>query len=90
MAGAPQATRGLVGKVGGLMYLANMCAKVLGGLNPGIKGRCGGSVNSASCRDNDSQHSSDIIEDGQAPICYGPGRVRAPAARFTPYFLFLL
>ena len=36
MAGAPQATRGLVGKVGGLMYLANMCAKVLGGLNPGM------------------------------------------------------
>ena len=35
MVGAPQATRGLVGKVGGLMYLANMCAKVLGGLNPG-------------------------------------------------------
>ena len=46
----------------------------------------GWAVNSAPCRENDSQHSADIIEDGQAPICYGPGRVQAPAARFTPYF----
>ena len=50
------------------------------------KGGYGWAVSTAPCRDNDSQHSADIIEDGQAPICYGPGRVRAPAARFTPYF----